>query len=93
MRVIHVWHQIRERSGALASEEKRIALLVKEGPKYDHYIVFDSSGLRVHRCPADDDSFYEIIDYPPIKAATRFLAFGCKVGMTQEARRLLESAA
>lgn len=93
MHVINVWHQIRDRSGALVSEEKRVALLVKEGVKHDHYIVFDSSGLHVHRCPADDDSFYEILDYPPTKAATRLLAFGRKVGMTQEARRLLETAA
>ena len=92
MHVIHVWHQIRERSGALASEEKRIALLVKEGPKHDHYIVFDSSGLHVSRCPADDDSFYDILDYPVKKAAIRLLAFGQQVGMTQEARALLEAA-
>jgi hypothetical protein len=83
MHVINVWHH----------DSRRVALLVKEGTRHDHYIVFDSAGLRIHRCPADDDTFYEIIDYPPIKAATRLLAFGRKVGMTLEARRLLESAA
>ena len=82
MYVISVWHQ----------DNKRIGLLVKEGSKHDHYIVFDSSGLHVSRCPADDDSFYEIMDYDVKKAAARLLDFGNRVGMTQEARELLEAA-
>ena len=82
MHVIHVWHQ----------DSKRIGLLVKEGTKHDHYIVFDSSGLHVSRCPADDDSFYEVLDYDVKKAAKRLLNFGQRCGMTQEARKLLEAA-
>ena len=82
MQVIHVWHH----------DSKRVGLLVKEGTKHDHYIVFDSSGLHVSRCPSDDDTFYEILEYPVKKAAARLLAFGQQVGMTQEARKLLEAA-
>lgn len=79
----------------------RTGLLVREGPKFASFIWADSSGVRVSKLPWIEGVkggviklTFEPVDYRdkpyPVARAKRFLrAYGRRVGITKEAKKLL----
>src|SRR3990172_7689610 len=67
----------------------RHALVAKEGSKWLHIIVLNSSGLRVEKLPLDEEEEVMELGDASRGQIQRFLDFGERCGMTETARRAL----
>jgi len=72
--------------------QHRVGLLAKTGDKWAHIVVFETTGLRVVKVPADDEAdIFTYHDMKPLKETlSKYQGYADKFGATAEARRMLD---